>query len=563
MQEEEYSPVSSKVEVSALLETLMQPGAASIRLNVPGAESFPIVLLDIEDNEYIEYDLTAIRDLAPKLRRGVEYILLGQSHAGMIRSTPMKMRDFVDDNGRFKAKSDWPEGLDLRQRRAAFRAQLRIGMDVGVRLRTDNEDESKRLELMGDLRDLSATGCLVEFYAQDGASKVLNEMHATLEICFPDSTVFPIDSDVRHIKTDSDRQVLTVGFEFTKPSNEKEKQLWNFVREIEREASRSAGDGANRTPSPLFEQKGDNPVALGRRQGHKYATPIARRMARIAGYLDSQMVALRQSQEVNSIQLSAHAERLLDILIDDREGALFALRCIHRESPWVTHGLSVAIRMADLAQSRTKVPRDLLKAIVACGMIHDLGKGMLPSSLWKASTLSRDSYVRMQSHVALLVNQMEKCKWLAPAVVQGVIERVNERLDGSGYPLGVKGNDLGELARMAMIVDAVDAMCRPRPDRAGLTPEHAYRYLLTNTHQFDRNWIEAYIRHFGVIPVGSLIKYKSGQLAWVISLDDQRHISAVQLTPHEGPPDDKLGEIIEGDKLVELGEIREVLGAEA
>lgn len=562
MEEAEFSPVSSKVEVAALLETMTQPGAAQIRLNVGGAEPFPIVILDLEEDDFVSYDLTAIRDLAPKLRRGVEFILLGQSHAGIIRSTPMKMRDFVDKDGRLQCKSDWPKGLDLRQRRAAFRAQLRIGMDVGVRLRTDHEDESKRLELMGDLRDLSATGCLVEFFSQDGASKVLNEMKAELELCFPDSTVFPIVSNVRHIKTDADRQVLTVGFEFDNPSQEKEKQLWNFVREIEREASRSAGDGGNRTPSPLFEQKGENPIALGRRQGHKYATPIARRLARIAGYLDSQMVALRQSQEVNSVQLSAHADRLLDLLKDDREGTLFALRCIHRESPWVMHGLGVAIRMTDLAQSRAKIPRDLLKAIVACGMIHDLGKGMLPSSLWKASTLSRDSYVRMQSHVALLVNQMGKCKWLAPVVVQSVIERINERLDGSGYPLGLKSTDLGELARMAMVVDTVDAMSRPRADRAGMTPEQVYRFLLTNTNLYDRNWIEAYIRHFGVIPVGTLVKYKSGQLAWVISLDDKRFIRAVQLTDHEGPPDDKLGEILEGDKLAGLGEIREVVGAE-
>lgn len=581
MQEEEYSPVSSKMEVSALLETMTQPGAAQIRLNSAEAKAFPVVLLNLEDEEYVEYDLTAVRELAPKLRRGVEFVLLGQSHAGMIRSVPMKMTEFSDKEGRLICKSAWPEGLDLKQRRSAFRAQLRIGMDVGVRLRAEevvkkrkkpeNEEvksgeekeeeptETRTMELIGDLKDLSATGALVDFFAQDGASKVINHMRSELEICFPDGTVFPIVADVRHIKTDPDRQVLTVGFEFTNVSKADEKQLWTFVREIEREASRSAGEGSTKTPSPLFEVK-DESVSLGRRQGHKYPTPIARRLARIAGYLDSQMVALRQGQKINSSQLSSHADKLLDIIKDDREGALFALRCIHRESAWVIHGLSVAIRAVDLAQSGAKLPRELEKAIVACGMLHDLGKGMLPGSLWRASTLSRDSYLRMQSHVALLMNQMDTCKWLAPAVVQGVLERINERLDGSGYPLGLKGDDLGQLSRMVAVVDAVDAMCRPRADRAGQTTETAYRYLLANTNQFDYAWIERYIRHFGMVAVGSLIRYKlNDQLAWVTSLDEKRHIRQVILTSHDGPPDVELDNPVEGAALAELGEIKEVL----
>ena len=115
---------------------------------------------------------------------------------------------------------------------------------------------------------------------------------------------------------------------------------------------------------------------------------------------------------------------MLDIIADDREEALFALRCIHRESPWVVHGLSVAVKLVDLAQSRGRMPRDVIKGIAACAMIHDLGKGMLPGSLWRASTLTRDSYMRMQSHVELILAQMDTCKWLAPILVTNIIEQI-------------------------------------------------------------------------------------------------------------------------------------------
>lgn len=586
-QEEEFSPVSSKAEVAALLETMTQPGAAQMQLRVPEAKPVPVVLLNLEEDEFVEYDLSAARELAPKLRRGVEFMLLGQSHAGIIRSVPMRMSEFSEKDGRLLCKSPWPAGLDLRQRRAAFRAHLRIGMDVGVRLRAEEEvqkrskpgaaeaqpasenpnneaqeqtTEKRKIELMGDLQDLSATGALVEFFAQDGASKVINHMLSELEICFPNGTTYPIDAEVRHVKTDPDRQVLTVGFEFLNVSPESEKQLWTFVREIEREAARSAGDGSSKTPSPLFEVKTEHVPRLGRRQGQKYATPIARRMARVAGYLDSQMVALRQGQAVNSIQLSANADRLLDIIKDDREGALFALRCIHRESQWVIHGLSVAVRMIDLAQHQSKLPRELEKAMIACAMIHDLGKGILPSSLWRASTLSRDSYLRMQSHVGLLIAQMHTCKWLAPAVMTGIIEGVNERLDGTGYPHGVKGDEIGQLSRLSAVVDAIDAMCRPRADRPGQAAETAYRFMLNNLNQFDYQWVERYIRHFGMIPVGSLVRYeRNDQLAWVVGLDDSRNIKRVIPVDSEGPLQPDPPEELEGNALAELGEVKEVL----
>lgn len=554
----EFSPVNNPIELATYYEALSQPGVASLQVTNGGGKEHPVVLLEQEERDYLLFDLSAIRDLAPQLRRGVKFTLHGYTPGGLVQSNPMTMRELINADGRLLAYADWPLEINVKQRRASFRASLRLGMDVGVLLHSEDEETQDKIELQGDLKDLSATGCLAEFFMQDGVSRVLPDLDTEIQLFFPNGTKFEVEAKVRHLKTDNDRQVLTVGFEFSEIGQAKEKDVWNFVREIEREASRSAGEGGNKAPSELFQVKDENDKRLGRRHGHQYATPMARRLARIAGYLDSQMVVLKQGQPVNSHQLSLHADRLLDMLDDSREETLFAVHCIHRESRWIRHGLSVAVRLADLLTT-VKVPRDVRKAVTAAAMVHDLGKGMMAPEIWRAVTLSTEVYKEMQLHVDNILGKLEGCKWLSPVVRDNVISQINERLDGSGYPDGLRSNELGQLARAAAVVDVLDALQRARPDRAAMTTVAAHKFIQARTEQFDEVWIDRYIRHFGPVPIGSLLRFDSGEFAWVVGLDRNKKIARVRVSPHRLAPDSKLGEPLEGSALRELGKIKDIV----
>src|SRR5690606_23801682 len=138
-----------------------------------------------------------------------------------------------------------------------------------------------------------------------------------------------------------------------------------------------------------------------------------------------------QGHPVNSVQLSLHADRVRDRLEDDRQETLFAGYCMHRESRGGKHGLAGAVRLGGLRHA-VKMPRGRGKAGAAAAMVHDLGKGMLPPELWRATTLSMDLYKEMQSHVGLLLDKMDDVKWLSDVVKSNLIEPINERLNGSG-----------------------------------------------------------------------------------------------------------------------------------
>ncbi|EWH03844.1 hypothetical protein Q427_01035, partial [Halomonas sp. BC04] len=300
-----------------------------------------------------------------------------------------------------------------------------------------------------------------------------------------------------------------------------------------------------RLPSMLFQSQAVAAAPVGRRNLLSYPTPMARRLSRVAGYLDAQLLELQQGGGIDSIQLSRHADMLLMLADEDMEALLFATRCLAREPLLVRHGLSVAAHILALADGAT-VPRDMRKALAASAMVHDLGKGLIPGNLLSATSLDEGGYAQLKMHVALLDQALAGCQWLSAGVVKAVVGGINERLDGSGYPAGHDGDQLQELSRMSAVVDVVDAMRRERPDRPAWRIDAVYRHLLSNPGQFDPRWAKRYIQRFGLRPVGALVRFGNGDMAWIQRLDQQGKPFQVQLTDVVEPPGEALGEVLRG-----------------
>ncbi|UYG02073.1 PilZ domain-containing protein [Halomonas sp. LR3S48] len=551
--QDEFLRVGSPSEIEALLERLIQPGGASLMLDRPGSTPMPVVMMEQSPAQSLLLDITAVREIVGELKRGIGFRLLGQVQGKMIRTPVLKSLQVDTAGGRVQCQCEYPHYLEELQRREAFRARLRLGMEVGAIVR-GTEGETA---VQGDLKDLSQQGCQLEL-PSSAATLLAEAVVVEVEFCFPNDTRFTVQAVARHTVADNDRQALKVGFQFENCTAEQERKLWFFVREIERESSRYGDDAdVGRLPSMLFQSHSAGAVApVGRRNLQAYPTPMARRLARVAGYLDAQLLELQQGDEVDSVQLSRHADMLLQLAEEDIEALLFATRCLGQEPLLVRHGLGVAVHLLALAGSGS-VPRDVRKALAASAMVHDLGKGLLPPGLLATESLGPEGRERLREHVALLQQRLGSCQWLAVEVMNSVVSGINERLDGSGYPTGATSDGLTELARMSAVVDAVDAMRRNRPDRPAWRIDAAYRHLLKSPHQFDPRWVKRYLERFGLRPVGSLVRFSSGALAWIQRLDQQGKPFQVQLTQEIAPPGEGLGEVLRGDVTARLGEMVE------
>lgn len=545
-----YTRVERPNEVEALLDALMEPGGASLEMQGAGGKPEPVLLVEQSPGESLTLDISAIRELAIALRQEHSFRILGQISGKMVRTPALTAQSCHEENGRLLCVSVYPHHLEELQRRSSFRARLRLGMEVGGILRNDQGHSTQ-----GDLKDLSLEGCQLEMPLTASGLLAEADQQLDVELCFPDGTRFQGAAELRHQQVDTERQSLRVGFRFKAVTPDKERQLWHLVREIEREAARyEDGNETSRLPSLLFQASTTSPPGVSRRNIEAYATPMAKRLARVAGYLDAQVLELQQGGMIDSVQLSRHADRLLQLHDEDRDALLFAPRCLPHESRLVRHSLAVAIQLLNLA-GLDRIPRDLRKGMIACAMIHDLGKALLPAELLDARALDSEQQACLQTHVRLLIDRMGRCHWLSRSVLVSVTENINERLDGSGYPAGLQHDKLHELARAAAVVDVIEAMRRDRPDRPAHRIDDVYRQLLSRPDRFDQKWVKRYIQRFGLHPVGSLMLFASGEMGWVQGLDAQSLPNRVQITRKAEPPGQDLGEVIEGDITRQLGEI--------
>ncbi len=115
--------------------------------------------------------------------------------------------------------------------------------------------------------------------------------------------------------------------------------------------------------------------------------------------------------------------------------------------------------------------------LTAGGLLHDVGKMVIPHEvLNKAGKLDEGEFVVMKSHVTHTLDFLEKTKTL-PNGVMIIAGQHHEKLDGSGYPFGLKGTELNQLGRMASIIDVFSALTDRRVYKPPMPPEKAFSIM--------------------------------------------------------------------------------------
>lgn len=543
-----HTRIAHPGEISELLETLREPGTACVVLEQDPTAELPVTVAAIRAGEALHLDVSAIAGGTTAFREGAAFRLNGQGPRGVLRTPVLTARQIWEEDQRRFCECGFPAWLEKHQQRDTFRARLRRGMKVRVNLQDAGATAT------GYLRDLSLHGCMVE--AELSAAALLDDRNRPLqlEMTFPDGSRFTAPGWPRHQHFRNDR--ILCGFRLEVAGRDKQQRLWFLVRETERESARhAASDKSDLRPSPLYLGSTIDDAA---EQSDAYRNPIARQLAGSASFLATQIMKLRQGGLVEPKLLSQHSARLLALHAEDREGLLFALTCLHRELPLIRHCLTVAVRLADLGAALGLKP-EVCRALAAAGLVHDLGKALLPPALRDAPHLDAEQLRQFRQHVALVKDRLAACHWLSPVAIQTVIEGGNERLDGSGYPARRSGDKLHALMRVAAIVDVVDAMGRDRADRAGLPIDRIYQHLRQSPAQFDPRWVERYVDHFGTWPVGTLLRYPRGEFGWVLSLDADRAVAAVRQVDEPSFDDATNGILVHGRDLARLGEPVEAL----
>jgi putative nucleotidyltransferase with HDIG domain len=137
-----------------------------------------------------------------------------------------------------------------------------------------------------------------------------------------------------------------------------------------------------------------------------------------------------------------------------------------RDPYTVSHQQRVAYLACALAREMG-LPPDRVEALHIAGSLHDLGKIAVPLEiLSKPGKLNEIEFAMIKTHPQVGNDILQPIKF--PGQVSQMILQHHERLDGSGYPMGLKGEDILLEARILGVADVVEAMCSHRPYRPSL-----------------------------------------------------------------------------------------------
>lgn len=196
------------------------------------------------------------------------------------------------------------------------------------------------------------------------------------------------------------------------------------------------------------------------------------------------------SKPIDVSELDARVRSLLRLKaftdeLENAEAVLFALaHSIESRDP-CTHGHCT--RLAEFSTrlgERMGLPDDDLVALRRGGLVHDIGKIVVPDAvLLKPGPLTAEERTIIKQHAEAGEHICAPLKSFR--AVLPIIRHHHERWDGSGYPDGLRGEETPLLARLLQIADVFDALTTNRPYRAALTQSEAWEIL---NEEVKRGW---------------------------------------------------------------------------
>jgi len=212
-------------------------------------------------------------------------------------------------------------------------------------------------------------------------------------------------------------------------------------------------------------------------------------------YLINERAKLYQS----AIRAESELRELLDSLVVAFANALDA------KSSW-TMGHSQRVATYALAIAKELgVSHDEMEMLKIGSLLHDIGKlGTYDVILDKVDQLTKEEWELIKMHPAKGADILEPIKHLRPAMP--IIKYHHERMDGGGYPEGLKGHAIPLPARILCVADSFDAMTADRPYKRALGREDALVHLRTKAGtQFDPEVVSAFLKvldgHEGLQPM--------------------------------------------------------------
>ncbi|MCL2577548.1 MAG: HD-GYP domain-containing protein [Defluviitaleaceae bacterium] len=180
------------------------------------------------------------------------------------------------------------------------------------------------------------------------------------------------------------------------------------------------------------------------------------------------------------------------------------------------HSLSVAVISMAIGQYLGLSPEEVL-LLGKCASLHDIGMYMVSDEITrKPAFIRKDEHENIKRHTQLGYRSLLKMDAADQNIYEGILYH-HERIDGSGYPLGLKGEEIPLWSRIIAVADTYDAMTSERFHRPARTPSDSCEFIMASANRtLEYDIVAALLRRIEIYPVGICVKLSNGDYGVVI-----------------------------------------------
>jgi len=217
------------------------------------------------------------------------------------------------------------------------------------------------------------------------------------------------------------------------------------------------------------------------------------------------------------VKVKRSVEPMVESITRNPDACIWLARMKQADTYTYQHSIGCSIWAVALGR-QLGLPKPDLRSLAIGGLLFDVGKLQVDKELIDANRkLNDEEYQIVQNHVQLGLDAVKKSGLMNKDVLE-MIEYHHERHDGSGYPKGLKGDQIPIFARIAAIVDCYDAITSHRSYAKALPPSMAIKMLYEwRDVDFQAELVEEFIQAVGIYPAGTLVELSSGQVGVVLS----------------------------------------------
>ena len=217
-------------------------------------------------------------------------------------------------------------------------------------------------------------------------------------------------------------------------------------------------------------------------------------------------------------------EGMVESIVRNPDALMWVARLREQDISTYGHGLQVSVYLTSFGR-HLGFPKQQLALLAQVGLLLDIGKIRLPKELLeKQGRLTDEEFEAVKAHVDHGLMILMETPSIDSDVISGIAQH-HERMNGSGYPRGLVGDEIGIYGRMAGIVDCFAALTNHRPYAAAVSSYEALRSISSWVGDyFHEPLVQQFVSSMGVFPVGSLIELSSGEVAIVVAHNKVRRL---------------------------------------